>query len=96
MIIPKTFRINRTTYTVVRPDRGRHLGRIVYATNTVYVSKRRPSSGAALTPKAQAHAFWHEVIHGILMDMGHPLEHNERFVDDFAKRLNDVVHSAEL
>lgn len=40
--------------------------------------------------------FWHEVTHAILHDMGDPLWKNEKFVTQFSKRLNQVIHTAKL
>ena len=33
---------------------------------------------------------WHEVVHAVLKDMKNPLESNEKFVDEFAKRLHSM------
>ena len=96
MAIPKKFRISRSRYTVERVQIGMRLGYISYRNRIIYLSPTRPSTGRPLSPKLQAETFWHEVTHAILKDMGHKLEGNEEFVDGFAKRLNDVVHSAEL
>ena len=96
MEIPVRFRVNKTLYTVHRWRTHNHLGYINYDSRDIVVSTHRPSTGNPLSKKLQAQTFWHEVTHAILKDMGHPLEGNEKFVDNFAKRLNDVVHSAEL
>jgi hypothetical protein len=50
----------------------------------------------AFPPKERAEVFWHEVTHAILHDMKHPLWRSEKFVQAFAKRLNDSIHSAEF
>ena len=48
------------------------------------------------TPKTISETFWHEVTHAILYDMGDPRWKDEKFVEGFSKRLNEVVHSAKF
>lgn len=40
--------------------------------------------------------FWHEVTHAILRDMDHPLWRSEKFVSAFARRMTEIVLTAEL
>lgn len=76
-------------------DRKR-LGEIRYAERRILIGRRHPSTGKLQTARQQAHAFWHEVTHGILKDMGHRLEASEEFVDAFSRRLNNVIHTAKF
>ncbi len=106
MELPKKFSIGNTRYTVnVRPGPvyglafgrlGTHYGGVNYTTRTVYIATKHPTTNAKLSKRIMAHTFWHEVTHAILKDMDHPFERNEAFVDNFARRLNDVVHTAKL
>lgn len=95
MIIPKTLEIGpvrydvRVTYT---PDSPR-VGYITYAMQDLWIN-RCDGRGGMRTPKAMAGTFWHEVTHGILHDMKHPLRDDEKFVSAFSKRLLQVVYSA--
>jgi len=55
--------------------------------------------GALTEPRsdtARAETFWHETVHAILYDMEHKLWRNEKFVTEFSKRLNQVIHTAKL
>lgn len=105
MEIPKQFCISGRRYTVnVTPGavngeffdrRGAFYGGINYDTRNIYVGTHGPD-GKKSTPRSQAHTFWHEVTHAILKDMRSKLEANEAFVDRFARRLNDVIHTAKF
>lgn len=67
------------------------VARIDYENRTITLAKR---NGVSNTPRSHAnveHSFWHETVHGILKDMGSPLESNERFVDGFAVRLTKLL-----
>ena len=48
------------------------------------------------TRKELTDTFWHEVTHAILRDMDHPLWCSEKFVTDFARRMIEIVLTAEL
>lgn len=48
------------------------------------------------SPKQQHETYLHELTHAILWDMGRTgLCKNENFVGEFAKKLNNALHSAE-
>lgn len=102
MEIPKQFRINGKLHKVtvapgvVRSGARYVYGDINYTTRDIFVASRHPSTKRLVTDRYKAHTFWHEVTHAILNDMGHKLEGNEDFVDNFARRLNDVVHTAKF
>lgn len=92
MEIPTRFQIGKTTYTVRVHDFKRvqpHIRGFVHV-QTRRIDVRRQ------TPKKQAHTFWHEVVHVILHDMGDARWADEAFVDGIAKRINQVVHTAEF
>lgn len=93
---PKKIRVGKTQYTVVRKyTRLNALGQISYDTRMIAIATR-DKFGTPLSTSEQNELFWHELTHGILRDMGHPLCDNERFVDAFARRLSGAVESAEF
>ena len=106
MQIPKQFNIRNKRYTVtVVPgklasetcSRYRYVyGNVDYIAREIHIAGKKPQTGDRVAKRYQAHTFWHEVTHAILKDMGHRLEGSEDFVDNFARRLNDVVHTAKL
>ena len=99
MPIPKTIRIGRKTYRVTQPQQMRKTatkGDITYEEKHIQVARACTVTERKYSPKERAETFWHEVTHGILEDMDHPLATSEKFVDAFAKRLNGVIHSAKF
>lgn len=87
--IPKSVVIGRTRYDIVvqaLPRKG--FGCIYYAQRVIQIAPRR-ESGMELT-------FWHELTHAILHDMGHGLANNERFVEQFSRRLHKAIKSARF
>lgn len=92
MEIPTDFRLGRKHFTVhmlpaARPERAAR----GYMYPQLGVLKIRRQA-----PKKQAHTFWHEVVHCILHDMGDARWADEAFVDGIAKRINQIVHTAEF
>ena len=99
MPIPKTIRIGRKTYRVTQPQQMRKKstkGDITFEEKHIQVAKSCTVTERKYSPKERAETFWHEVTHGILEDMDHPLAYNEKFVVAFSQRLNTVIHSAEF
>ena len=95
--LPKTFKIGRHTYVVHSPTmmaKPATRGEICYEMGSIQVGKQCNVTLRKYSKKERAEIFWHEVTHGILFDMGHPLAFNEKFVDAFSKRLNNAIHSA--
>lgn len=82
-------KIGRTKYKLQRIDvfKGAITGEINYEEKTITIARRGGISGWKLSKTEQDQCLWHEVVHGILQDMKHPLNNNEKFVDGFAKRL---------
>jgi hypothetical protein len=97
MELPKTIKIGAIKYTVLPVKQQVFkgcLGFIDYDGADIMVSTSkdsRPRSDAAV-----AQTFWHEVTHGILYDMGHRLESNEKFVEQFSRRLSNAIRSAKF
>lgn len=94
--LPKEVRVGAKRYAVVRKYANlSKTGRIDYEDGTIAVATR-DSKGIRLSKEEQHEVFWHELTHGILNDMGHPMRDNERFVTAFAKRLNKAIFSAKF
>ncbi len=97
MQLPTTIKIGKTKYEIepipgtIKPG---CLGYISYDDKTIMVSTHK--NGRQRSDYAVAHTFWHEMVHGILYDMGSRLEADEKFVDQFARRLSDAIRSAKF
>jgi hypothetical protein len=89
MQIPSKFSIRRKRYRVEHRTRMPLLmsGRLYPGRGVVQIAK--VNANKPLT-------FWHEVTHAILHDMDHPLWDDEKFVQQFSKRLVGVIKSAEF
>ena len=98
MEIPKTFRLGRMRYKVLQPDTvpyGR-VGDVHYKPGIIRVAWYKKDESEPRSRVQRSETFWHETTHAILHDMGHKLWRDEKFVTDFSKRLNQVVHTARL
>lgn len=99
MIIPSSVRVGKIRYTVTQfpPDLRTAPG---WRGATVYAFKDiRIAYGSAekkYTPAQKSETFWHELTHAILYDMQSRLNHDENFVTEFSRRLNNAVHSAKF
>lgn len=86
-------KIGKTQYTLARvhslePPISR--GRVNYTERTIQIAER---SGRPLRKRSAAgmqHTLWHELIHAVLKDMGSAKERDEVFVDELAKRIQQV------
>lgn len=99
MKLPLQIKLGKTQYTVYTPPFVRYTaakGCIDYEFGMIKVAQRCNVTGRTYSPKERAETFWHEVTHGILHSMNHPLYTNEKFVTEFSKRLNDAIHSAKF
>ena len=101
MKIPKTVRVGRIIYTVVRMPLVRHkgkpaLGYIDYPRQTIFICTHSALHGAAISKREQFDTFWHELTHAILRHMHHASNDDEKFVTTFATELTNAILSAEL
>ena len=101
MKIPKQITIGKNKIYVVQPAGlkiGNHACRGGYSAedNTIMIAKKNLAMGYKFTPSQRTNTFWHEVTHAILHDMGHKLNHDEKFVSAFADRLTQLVETAVL
>lgn len=99
MQIPDNLRIGKVRYTIHQPrhsPKPRTYGAINYTLHTIHVATHSPYGDARRTKAQRSETFWHELTHGILHDMGHPLFRDETFVTAFAKRLFTAINSARF
>lgn len=99
MPIPTSIKLGKHRYTIATYGTMHYSaarGSIDYSIKRISLGQRCNVSGRTYSPKERAETFWHEVTHGILHSMNHPLYLNEKFVEEFAKRLNDAIHSAKF
>lgn len=82
--------IGRTQYAVKSTTEFKNsvrIGHIDYNRKTITVARRVGFSNRRLNEVELKQVLFHEVVHGILHDMRHPLDGDEKFVDALAKRL---------
>ena len=99
MLIPKSFKLGKRTYTVqVLPTMSRRgvMGSTYFESARILIGKRSKITGVAYKQEDINDTFWHELTHAILNDMGSTLERDEAFVTQFANRLNQAVSTAKL
>lgn len=101
MKIPKQVTIGRTPHLVcTKPDVlvGKTLcrGSFDEATHTITIAQGNTKRGYVYEADERANTFWHELTHAILYDMRNPLTHNEKFVNDFADRLDQAIKTARF
>lgn len=90
-------KIGKTTYSVSWPDTLEPpltRGRIDYTAKTIQVAQRAGQPRRRREVRGVQHTFWHEVVHGILYDMGSRKYRDEAFVDELAKRIMQVHDQA--
>jgi hypothetical protein len=96
MRIPSAFKLGGKKVAVVRRSTsvGKVLGRSYPATGVIHIATER--GGLPRTEQQIAETFWHEALHMMLADMGHPHWADEVFVVQLSKRINAMVHTAEF
>ena len=98
--IPRRMRIGKKMYSVEIVEamlEKRRKGTINYTAQTIRLGQRSNVTNKAFHPEQVQETFWHEVIHGILYDMGRStLNRDERFVNEFAYRLTKAINSARF
>jgi len=99
MQIPKMITVGNREYSVeiveAMLDKA-DMGNINLTRQRIRVAEKSNLTGKSFTPQQINDTFWHEVTHAILHDMGSPLYKNEKFVDGFSSRLNNVVLTARF
>ncbi len=98
--IPRKITIGDTKYAIdviEVMDRKRDMARIYYHQRRIEIAEKSSVTGKNFSDEKLQENFWHEVVHGILHDMGrHHLNSNEKFVIDFSKRLSALIKSAKF
>lgn len=98
--IPRKMRIGNKQYSVEIVEamlEKRHRGRINYIDKTIKLGLRSNVTQRKYPINEVQETFWHEVVHGILYDMGRDtLNRDEKFVTEFAYRLNKAINSASF
>jgi len=99
MLKPKSFRVGKRKYQLTE---WRNIanpiskGRIFYDTGVILLSTHSGYTGKPLSVGERNTAFWHETVHAILRDMKSPKNRDEVFVEGIARRLAQVVATAEF
>jgi len=98
--LPTTIRVGKHKYSVEVVEamlRKRDRARVHYPQRKIEIGRMSNTTGKAFSDTQVLDAFWHEVTHAILEEMGrHTLNSDERFVTEFANRLTKVVQTAEF
>jgi hypothetical protein len=98
--IPRKIRIGNKMYTIDIVEtmmRQADMSRIFYDDKRIMIGKKSNVTGKAFKKDALSNSFYHELVHGILYDMGdHHLNADEEFVTEFANRLQDALKSARF
>ena len=92
MKIPQKFMLGAQTYIVTKDEElvteNGALGLITYATNRIQLQANMKEDKAG-------HSFCHELLHGILDALSHPLYDDEVFVDSVALLLHQALVTGE-
>lgn len=83
----KTSRMAFEVKTVKQFKGKTYIGQVDYKKKLITVALYGGITGKKLTRCEVLQSYYHEVVHFILHDMKHPLNDDEKFVDDFAKRM---------
>lgn len=95
MILPYSFKLRHTQYTVTQFDaKTKYVGNTYPLSGAIDVATRH--YGHKRSDAAIELTFWHEATHAILHDMGCPLWADEEFVEDFSKRLVMLINTARF
>jgi hypothetical protein len=98
--IPRRIRVGARQYSIDIVEtmlRKRDMGRIHYDQQRIELGKTSNVTGRRFAPVTMQENFWHEIVHAILDDMGRDnLNRDEKFVQDFAERLTQVINSARF
>jgi len=99
MKIPKKFKVGGKRYTVVQPRTisfPPSKGCIWYTKRLIEIATHSGYTDKPLSSLERDTAFWHEALHAILRDMDSPKDRDEAFVEGVARRLAQVVATAEF
>jgi len=97
--IPKLMRIGQKKYSIEVVEamlEKSWKGAVNYDKRHIRVGQRSNLTGKPFTSEQVDETFWHEVTHAILYDMDNSLYRNERFVNEFSKRLAQAIKTARF
>lgn len=97
MNLPRKIKVGERWYSVEvveMLEEKRAAARVNYVDKHLVIG--RANRSRQFTPGELNEAFWHELTHAILDDMGSRLSHNEQFVTGFSRRLARAVLSARM
>jgi len=96
-IIPKEFALFGNTYKVVFKDNliseGDENANCSFRDQEIRIQSL--GIGIPMTEQKQVEVFYHELTHAILEAMGHKLTHDEHFVDQFSRLLNQAIQTSQ-
>lgn len=97
-VLPRTLKIGPGRYKVILQQHCRvgTMGQVNYARREITLATHSSRSGRRFRPGEVNETFWHEVTHGILYEMAHPLWRNEKFVIRFANLLTRAIETARF
>lgn len=95
--IPKEVSFGEQTFVVEKKERMPRfcLGRIHHNSKLIELGTRDALKNPR-TDEEMFDTYWHEVVHGILFEMGNDLWNDEAFVSEFADLLVDSMKRAKL
>jgi hypothetical protein len=100
MKIPTTICVGKHKYSVEVVEamlQKRTRARVYYGVHRIEIGRNSNVTGKRFSDTQVANAFWHEVTHAILNDMGRDtLNRDERFVTEFANRLTKAIKTAKF
>lgn len=101
-MIPKKLHVGKRLYTVTltpdKPPNGSTFARanVSFASQTITIRTTAMRSRRLVSMAVLQHAFWHELTHAILHDMGSKLAYDETFVTRFSNRLDKAIRTARF
>ena len=96
VVVGKTkVRVNKVHSLMVGKDPCR--GGYNWDTKEIHIASNTPSGTHKYSASEKSNTFWHELTHAILHDMGKDkLNKDEKFVSDFADRLDQAIKTARF
>lgn len=99
MKYPKKFKVGKRAYevgTLRNIAQPVAKGKIYYDAGSILLATHSGYTDKPLSEGERDTAFWHETMHAILRDMDSPKDRDEAFVEGVARRLAQVVATAEF
>lgn len=99
MKYPVAFKVGRKKYKVAQWRQIQNPpsnGRIFFDGGVIILAERSGYTDKPISNQEKDTAFWHETVHAILHNMGSRKNHDEVFVEGIARRLAQVIRTAEF